>query len=262
MKYLKAINTPAKYGAVYLLIIMAFALFFWIHQGFAQTKEASFLDCFYFSIITITTLGYGDLTPVSSVAKILSASEALLGVVTIGLFLWALSKDKDDRQHKMLRKNLLEFYNLTKRELALSILWVSRHGGRDDLHSDQDTIEQMLNVDGFRSLFEGGSAGNEGFYAFRNGITDNHQYGRILFSLALLANRIHFTLQSGAISNDEAFDKLKHLEEYLIDLDRTGPGYDEEKRLSTFLWKIFAGHLPTHGPLGYDPIEKLIKDAK
>ena len=33
----------------------------------------------YYSFVTITTLGYGDITPATSVARILSASEALVG---------------------------------------------------------------------------------------------------------------------------------------------------------------------------------------
>lgn len=46
----------------------------------------------YFSAITITTLGFGDITPVSSWARALVAIEAVFGVVFIGLFLNAVAQ--------------------------------------------------------------------------------------------------------------------------------------------------------------------------
>ncbi|MDP0589467.1 MAG: potassium channel family protein, partial [Candidatus Endonucleobacter bathymodioli] len=46
---------------------------------------------FYFSAVTITTLGYGDIIPVGSFTQILVAIESILGLTLIGLFLNALS---------------------------------------------------------------------------------------------------------------------------------------------------------------------------
>jgi hypothetical protein len=45
----------------------------------------------YLSAMTITTVGFGDITPVSEAARILVALEAILGVVVVGLFLSALA---------------------------------------------------------------------------------------------------------------------------------------------------------------------------
>jgi hypothetical protein len=45
----------------------------------------------YFSATTITTLGLGDLTPVSQTARTLVTVEALMGIVLIGLFLKGLA---------------------------------------------------------------------------------------------------------------------------------------------------------------------------
>ena len=42
---------------------------------------------FYLSAATITTLGYGDIVPITTTARMWVAVEAILGVVTIGLFL-------------------------------------------------------------------------------------------------------------------------------------------------------------------------------
>lgn len=43
-----------------------------------------YLNCLYFSIVTFTTVGYGDITPQSGVGKFLSGSEMLLGVTFVG----------------------------------------------------------------------------------------------------------------------------------------------------------------------------------
>jgi hypothetical protein len=46
---------------------------------------------FYFSTVTITTLGYGDIIPTTNKTRMLISTEAILGILLIGLFLNALS---------------------------------------------------------------------------------------------------------------------------------------------------------------------------
>ena len=41
----------------------------------------------YFSIITVTTAGYGDITPVTSVAQISAALEAALGTLYLAILI-------------------------------------------------------------------------------------------------------------------------------------------------------------------------------
>ena len=62
--------------------------------GVGDPKEASglFVRMCYFSATTITTLGFGDITPVSTEARVLAAAEAVLGVVIVGLFLNAVAQ--------------------------------------------------------------------------------------------------------------------------------------------------------------------------
>jgi hypothetical protein len=42
---------------------------------------------FYFSIITLTTVGYGDVTPVSNVARMLAMLEAMTGTLFVGVLI-------------------------------------------------------------------------------------------------------------------------------------------------------------------------------
>ena len=55
------------------------------------------MECLYFSVVTITTLGYGDITPLGRTGQLVTASEALFGVISIGLFLNAVASARTDR---------------------------------------------------------------------------------------------------------------------------------------------------------------------
>ncbi len=61
-------------------------------QGDPSYASGSWLRMLYLSAITITTLGFGDITPVSESARMSIALEAVLGIVVIGLFLSALAQ--------------------------------------------------------------------------------------------------------------------------------------------------------------------------
>lgn len=54
-------------------------------ENVAVTPVASHLDALYFSVVTITTTGFGDITPINSIGKSIMMVEALAGVVLIVL---------------------------------------------------------------------------------------------------------------------------------------------------------------------------------
>lgn len=59
-----------------------------------------FIRMMYFSTSTITTLGYGDIVPITNLARIFVSIESILGVLFIGLFLNSLSGPKPIREFK------------------------------------------------------------------------------------------------------------------------------------------------------------------
>jgi len=63
-------------------------------SGFPSNTWENVGRMFYFSAVTITTVGFGDILPLTGLARILVASEAILGVVIIGIFINAVSKSK------------------------------------------------------------------------------------------------------------------------------------------------------------------------
>jgi len=62
------------------------AVFFWILVGstfFYFTEHWTLIDCFYFSISTLTTVGYGDLVPQSQLGRLFAGFYILFGVGTV-----------------------------------------------------------------------------------------------------------------------------------------------------------------------------------
>lgn len=53
---------------------------------------------FYFSAVTITTLGFGDIAPISNFARMLVTLESVLGILLIGLFFHAIATENSQRR--------------------------------------------------------------------------------------------------------------------------------------------------------------------
>jgi hypothetical protein len=63
-------------------------------RGFPARIDGHFVRMLYLSAVTITTLGYGDIVPLTSAARLAVSFEAVMGVVVIGLFLNAIAKER------------------------------------------------------------------------------------------------------------------------------------------------------------------------
>lgn len=49
-------------------------------------EKLSWVDAYYFSVITLATVGYGDITPHTDIGKIFTTFYVLCGIGIIGLF--------------------------------------------------------------------------------------------------------------------------------------------------------------------------------
>jgi hypothetical protein len=107
------VTTETVLGAVcaYLLIALAFSYAFLALDGpgnpFFGTVEPT--TAFpYFSLVTITTLGYGDLNPVTELGRILSGSEAVIGsiflVVVVARLVSLWSRRPDPSSPRFLKR--------------------------------------------------------------------------------------------------------------------------------------------------------------
>lgn len=88
-------GTPAPNGDGWILmrnaLYAAILRFRNAEQGDASSASSRWLRMLYFSATAVTTLGFGDITPVTTMARTWVTAEALLGIVLIGLFLNALA---------------------------------------------------------------------------------------------------------------------------------------------------------------------------
>ena len=50
-------------------------------------QSISGFNAFYFSFVTLSTVGYGDITPVSKVARMLAAMEAMTGLLYVAVLI-------------------------------------------------------------------------------------------------------------------------------------------------------------------------------
>ena len=62
-------------------------------SGFPKNVSGSYWRMLYLSAITITTLGYGDILPITPRARFFVALEAVSGMIVVGLFLNELSQE-------------------------------------------------------------------------------------------------------------------------------------------------------------------------
>ncbi|MFT6748564.1 MAG: inward rectifier potassium channel [Flavobacterium sp.] len=99
----------------YLLLNLGFAIIYFI-SGVENLNGANpsanyfenFAECYFFSVQTFTTVGYGHLNPKGFLTNIVAATEAMIGLLTFalatGLFFGKFSKPK---AHLMFSKNAL-----------------------------------------------------------------------------------------------------------------------------------------------------------
>ena len=76
----RGFREDAEFRSIMILLLFLLAggtLFYW------QNQQWGVLDALYFCVMTISTVGYGDLTPTTPLSKIFTMIYAILG---IGLF--------------------------------------------------------------------------------------------------------------------------------------------------------------------------------
>lgn len=95
-----------RLGSVLIMYVGVSFLFAGLYRWVDKLMESPFskplsstIDAMYFSVVTITTLGYGDITPNSAVSKLLVMVESILGVlflaIMVGLVIAASISDKE-----------------------------------------------------------------------------------------------------------------------------------------------------------------------
>ena len=85
-----ALRLRLRVFLVVFLIVMGLGIL-----GFMIIEDLSLADAFYFSIVTIATVGYGDIHPATQAGKILAVVLIITGV---GTFLGVVANATDNAQ--------------------------------------------------------------------------------------------------------------------------------------------------------------------
>ncbi len=91
---------PIVWICLYLCLMPLFALvYYWMPDGQFRIPENAGTDYgswLYYSIVTITTLGFGDYTPAHGWAQAVTAIEVMCGLVFLGFFLNSVGSMKSE----------------------------------------------------------------------------------------------------------------------------------------------------------------------
>lgn len=91
---------PIIWIGSYIALVPVFALFYWLlpYSQFRVPDGAGtdFGSWLYYSIVTITTLGFGDYTPAHGWAQCVTAVEVMCGLTILGFFLNAVGSMKSE----------------------------------------------------------------------------------------------------------------------------------------------------------------------
>lgn len=107
MRRLLRLINEVSLAAIVLALSATVALFAAVYMGvislgwgtleltYASDKAIGYLDALYFSLVTISSLGYGDIRPVGA-ARLFAGAEVALGLAFFGLIVAKVSSVKQD----------------------------------------------------------------------------------------------------------------------------------------------------------------------
>ncbi len=160
------------WGWIFMMLIPVYAVIYYTMAEYYidfGRMGYSLLSCLYLSVTTVTTLGLGDISPITDEAAVLIASECILGVICAGLFLNAIAfrkseaasnekeHDNDLERYDYECKKMLQFckvidVTLSHYEASLLYLLDDDVKSIDDISEDM-SIKQMPHI--FDAVFSG-----------------------------------------------------------------------------------------------------------
>lgn len=155
-----------KYIGLYILFVILVFAFIYCDNSVSIKGVDGFGSALYFSIVTITTLGYGEMFPKDDFARTVVCLEVLAGVVFVGVFLNSIAQAQAQRlqyhnekaklrQHYLFLRKLFEkylqaaFYVVTpkeKQELPADILTYKFDFTFNDMADLNDSVSNFLDI--------------------------------------------------------------------------------------------------------------------
>ncbi len=92
---------PYRYSILAVIIVLTIGTVF-----YHFTEKLSWVNAYYFSVVTLATVGYGDITPKTDIGKIFTTVYIFAGVGIITSFFtlttrrWKKRLEKREKKHK------------------------------------------------------------------------------------------------------------------------------------------------------------------
>ena len=132
---------------IYLLVISVLVIgssgigIYLIESPHEDAQITNLIDAFWWTSATVTTVGYGDVVPVTEIGRLMGIVLMFVGITIIGTFISALGamlissrlkkhETVEDSTKSMIIKKINEIENLEKNEVELLISMVK------DLHDE------------------------------------------------------------------------------------------------------------------------------
>ena len=168
----------------------------------------------YFSAVTITTLGYGDITPLNDMVKTLAAIEAVFGVFLIGTFLFYLAKNQSRgmelQRVQAQKRNLLRSYQFFRQQvIVLFVKGLHNHGyiKENRISARVKLSEKLRNADEYSCYFD--SNNEEAMHKLREAVDADYGLVNDLYLEAeLFHDQISLAISSIPYANDDSLEWL------------------------------------------------------
>lgn len=135
---------PSVYATTFLVLIPLFGFLYSTLPNMQFNHEnMGFLEALYFSTITVTTTGFGDITPTNTFTRAFVMVESIIGVVSAGLFLNAVTYQREENMGK-----LMDEYE-SRKEISYAFARLHSHDSLITLNMNTylNRVNQLLGIE-------------------------------------------------------------------------------------------------------------------
>ncbi|WP_444892139.1 potassium channel family protein [Microbulbifer sp. TRSA001] len=232
--------TPKSIGIFYLSLVPIFGIIYWLADSLWKTP-LGLVESIYFSVVTITTLGYGDISPITDAGRILTGTQALLGIVSIGLFLNSVSERRAELQEKKRHDAVVEHLLWQYQNFRESVTEICLRGIAGGYNTDWKLKLHLPEMLKFREYFSENNS--EKWYIVLNALqSDDGLLQDLLVEIDMFSEQVTFALNNTSANDHEVLRFLTRFSQHphrLNNLDVYSG--DKVKYIGGFIYEIMAG---------------------